>query len=85
MRGEAAVRGSSAGAIGGVIIETERLRLRAYGDDDLADLVTLAGQLGGHTLDGDDTAPLQRSRWARVDNSRTGESLDRPAAASQSR
>jgi RimJ/RimL family protein N-acetyltransferase len=37
------VKGLSAGANGGVIIETKRLRLRAHRDDDLADLVTSAG------------------------------------------
>jgi RimJ/RimL family protein N-acetyltransferase len=36
------VRAPSAGA-SGVIIETERLRMRAHRDDDLADLVALAG------------------------------------------
>jgi RimJ/RimL family protein N-acetyltransferase len=36
------VRAPSAGATG-VIIETERLRMRAHRDDDLADLVALAG------------------------------------------
>jgi hypothetical protein len=36
------VRTPSAGA-SGVIIETERLRIRAHRDDDPADLVALAG------------------------------------------
>ena len=36
------MRAPSAGATG-VIIETERLRMRAHRDDDLADLVALAG------------------------------------------
>ena len=36
------MRTPSAGA-SGVIIETERLRIRAHRDDDLADLVALAG------------------------------------------
>ena len=36
------MRAPSAGATG-VIIETERLRMRAHRDDDLADLVVLAG------------------------------------------
>ena len=36
------MRTPSAGA-SGVIIETERLRIRAHRDDDLADLMALAG------------------------------------------
>jgi len=65
------MRTPSAGATG-VIIETERLRMRAHRDGDLTGLGGVGRQLGNRTLDGYDTAPLQRNRWARVDRSRTG-------------
>jgi hypothetical protein len=41
------MRTPSAGATG-VIIETERLRMRAHRDDDLTDLVVLAGNGKSH-------------------------------------